>query len=109
MRTWTTSLARMTEDLKAALEEAEAELQAFGVTPTGRVNHIYRDYEDVSLCGRELISGPTDATAFTLCERCVSIRAATGRASDRSATRAAALDQLLAQSLGLESSPGVRL
>jgi hypothetical protein len=37
----------------------------------GRVNHYARrDEMNVSLCGVELVGGPDDVTAWTLCAKC---------------------------------------
>lgn len=42
----------------------------YGESRNGRAAHVYRDDEDMSLCGVELVRGVTDATAGALCARC---------------------------------------
>lgn len=45
-----------------------------GETPRGRVAHILRDDEDLSLCGREIVRhGVSDVTAWMPCRRCEAI------------------------------------
>lgn len=44
--------------------------RTYGESYNGRVAHIYREDEDVALCGVELVRGVTEHTMDRLCQKC---------------------------------------
>jgi hypothetical protein len=71
----TRRFARATSALEAIRMAAEPEAarleRHYGETAHGRVAHIYRELEDLSLCGFELIRGVTEASwRRGLCRSC---------------------------------------